>query len=168
MELIGEFKDDQYNCDYIDHIRNIARAIVLNERNEIALIHVSGNDIFGYRDYFETPGGGVNKNESLEQAVIREILEEIGYKCTIKNEIGWVKDFYNLIHRENHSYYFLLKVIEKETQHLEEYEKTMFKEIVWVSIEDAISLYKKMPNYGVSKLVKQRELPILNLVKLML
>ena len=44
----------------------------------------------------------------------------------------------------------------------------MFKEIIWVPIQEAISLYEKMPNSGVSKLVKQRELPILNLAKLMI
>ena len=168
MNFICELNDDQYSYDYIDHIRNVARAIGINDKNEIALIHVFGDDIFGHRDYFETPGGGVKDNELIEVAVLREILEEIGYKCKIESPIGWIKDYYNLIHRENHSYYFLLKIVEKDVQHLEEYEQTLFKEIIWVPIQEAISLYEKMPNSGVAKLVKQRELPILNLAKLMI
>ena len=92
MNFICELNDDQYSYDYIDHIRNVARAIVINDKNEIALIHVFGDDIFGHRDYFETPGGGVKDNELIEDAVLREILEEIGYKCKIEASIGWIKD----------------------------------------------------------------------------
>ena len=129
MNFICELNDDQYSYDYIDHIRNVARAIVINDKNEIALIHVFGDDIFGHRDYFETPGGGVKENELLEDAVLREILEEIGYKCKIESPIGWIKD------------------------------------ISFHPIDEAISLYENMQNELVGKLVKQRELPLLLMVK---
>ena len=37
--LIKELEDDQYPYDYIDHQRIIARGIILNENNEVALIY---------------------------------------------------------------------------------------------------------------------------------
>ncbi len=34
------------------------------------------------------PGGGIEKNESIEDAIIREILEETGYKVNILKKVG--------------------------------------------------------------------------------
>ncbi len=165
MELILELKDDQYEYKEITHIRKIARAVVLNNENKIALIHVKCDDIFGHRDYYELPGGGVNENEDLKDAVIREVEEEIGYTSKIICELGKVVDYYNLIKRCNHSNYFLVRTLKKTIQHLEEYEKDIFENIVWVGIDEAILLMNAQPNYGVNVLVKRREVPILKLAK---
>lgn len=85
-----ELHDDQYPCHGYTHQREIVRAFVYNEKNEFAIEHIFGEDIFGKRDYFETPGGGVEKGESLEDALIREIEEEIGCICEIKEYLGVV------------------------------------------------------------------------------
>lgn len=165
MKIINELIDDQYEYSYIDHERMIARAVVLNESNEIALIHVKCEDIFGKRDYYELPGGGVKPKEAVRDAVIREIEEEIGYTSYILGEIGLVKDYYNLLHRCNLNHYFLLKTINKTIQHLEEFEIGAFEEIIWVSIDKAIEMMNAQSNVKISKLVKERELPILRLAK---
>ena len=81
--LIKELEDDQYPYDYIDHQRIIARGIILNENNEVALIYIKGKDIFGERDYYETPGGGVNDGEDLYEGVLREV-EEMSYEDIAK------------------------------------------------------------------------------------
>ena len=56
-------------------IRNAAKAIILHD-NKILLdkCHVSG-----IGDYFALPGGGQNQYETMEEAVMRECLEETGY-----------------------------------------------------------------------------------------
>ncbi len=154
-------KDDEYPLDYIDHNRYIARAVIINDDKKIAILHVVRNDIFGNYDYYELPGGGVNNNESIEEAVIREAHEETGVSAFIVDKIGVVNDYYNLIHRHNINYYFLLKVKHIGHISLEEYEKSMIKETLWVTIDDAIRKFKEMPSSGVSLLVKNRELPIL-------
>lgn len=164
--LIKELEDDQYPYDYIDHQRIIARGIILNENNEVALIYIKGKDIFGERDYYETPGGGVNDGEDLYEGVLREVEEETGFKCEVIKELGYVKDYYNLIHRENLSYYFLLRFVSKGDTHLEFYEQEMFKGVYWFKLDDAIKVMNKKGTSGVAKLVKEREVPILKLSKL--
>lgn len=154
-------KDEQYPLDYIDHNRYIARAVIINNDRKIAILHVVRNDIFGNYDYYELPGGGVNNNERPEEAVVREAHEETGVSAFIVDKIGVVDDYYNLIHRHNINYYFLLKIKHFGHRTLEEYEKSMIKETLWVSIDEAIEKFKEMPSSGVSLLVKNREVPIL-------
>ena len=51
---------------------------------------------------------------------------------------------------------------------LEEYEKGIFEDIVWVSIDKAIALYKSKTNTKLGRLLCNRELPILEEVKTLL
>lgn len=165
MKLLYSLKDDQYPYKGIDHTREIVRAILLNQNNEILLEYIFDDDGFGHRDYYETPGGGVKNNESFEDALKREIAEEVGYKIAIISPIGDVIDYYNLIKRENHNHYFLARITGRCNKHPEEDEKKRIKKIVWVNIDEAIRLYESMQDELVGKLVKRRELPILKLVK---
>jgi 8-oxo-dGTP pyrophosphatase MutT (NUDIX family) len=56
-------------------IRNAAKAIILHS-NKILLNKCYAPDI---GDYFTLPGGGQNQYETMEEAVVRECLEETGY-----------------------------------------------------------------------------------------
>ena len=165
MKVVASLTDEQYPLEYIDHTRYIARAILLNEKNEVALIKVNGDDIFGHRDYYETPGGGIKLNESHIDALHREIEEEVGYKCEVLSHIADVHDYYNLIGRKNYNHFYLVRRLEKVDQHLEPDEKIRIEKIIWVPIDEAIRLYENMQNVLVGKIVKQRELPILKMAK---
>ena len=160
-----KLNDNQYNNNGIDHIRKVSRAILLNENNQVCLLKISGEDIFGKRDYYETPGGGVDLNESYEDAIVRELDEEVGVNAHIILFIGEVIDYYNLIKRKNINRYFLCKIDSYTKIHHESLGDDMIEKIEFCELEEAISHYEKMNNYGVSKLVKQRELPILKEVK---
>ena len=168
MKQILYLEDEQYPLEYIDHTRYISRAILLNDKNEVALIKVNGDDIFGHRDYYETPGGGKKDKETIAQACLREVQEETGYESTILKELGLVVDYYNLIHRKNRNYYFLTKATHYVGKHLDNYEKTMLEKVIWVSIDEAIRLYENMGGSGVAIIVRNRELPILKKVKKLL
>lgn len=163
MKTILHLKDDQYPFTYIDQIREISRAVVFNDKGEIALTKLLADDKFGHRDYYELPGGGVQAEETHEQAVLREIEEEIGFAGEIIAEIGQVIDFYNLIHRENHNHYFLVKAHAFVGTRMEEKEKHLIEKIVWVDIEEAKRLFSKMNDTMLSVLVKRRESPILDI-----
>ena len=161
------FQDNIYPFKEIKEIRNVVRAILLDENNKIILLDMLRNDAFGYSKYVETPGGGVQENENLIDALKREIKEELGLQIKVIQKIEVVGDYYNLIYRKNINHYFLAQVISHSTKNLEEYEKIMIQDELHLNIDDAI---KKMEANigGVGELVKQRELPILFLVKNMI
>lgn len=168
MKTILKLTDNEFAFTYIDHTRKVARAILVNEKGEIALNKLHGEDKFGSRNYYETPGGGFKKYETSKQALYREIREETGYDIEILAPIGIVDDYYNLIHRHNKNYYYLCKTKLFLGKRLEEYEQSMIEKLVWVDIDTAIKLYEKMDVSPVARLVINRELPILKKVKEML
>jgi 8-oxo-dGTP diphosphatase len=59
-------------------IRNSAKAIVFHNGEVLLNRCVSDNgDI-----YYDLPGGGQNQYETMEEALVREVLEETGYDVT--------------------------------------------------------------------------------------
>jgi mutator protein MutT len=64
----------------------IRAGCILIEENKLALIerHRAG------RHYFSFPGGGVDEGESLEQAVVREVEEELGLQVDVIRKIAEV------------------------------------------------------------------------------
>ncbi len=162
------FEDDQYPNNGFDHIRKVVRAIVYDDNKNICLNKVDGNDIFGHRDYFETPGGGVEEKETLEEALKRELDEELGAEVEIIRPLLIIEDYYNLINRKNINYYYLCHLKSLHKPHLQEGEGDILKGNIWVSIDKAIELFNTSMNGKVALLVKQRELPIIELAKIYL
>lgn len=160
MKLLATFKDDQFEFQGITHNRIAARAVILNDKNEVAILRVYGQDGIEFRDYYETPGGGVKPNEPIDEAVIREAEEEIGYKCEIIAPIGIIEDDYNKIFRHNITHYYLLKTVKKTEKHLEDYETNLINTFIWVSIDEAIEIYKNFKPGKLAKIVQRREIPV--------
>ena len=165
MALKISLKDDQYPFQGVNHTREVIRAIFIDEHNNVCLEYLKDNDGFGPRDYYETPGGGAKPNETHEETLFRELKEEVGYESEVISFLGEVDDYYNLIKRKNHNFYYLVRRTKKVEQHLEEDEQIRINKIIWVPIDEAIRLYEGMQNVLVGRLVKQRELPILKLAK---
>ena len=160
-----ELKDTQYKEDGFTHTRVTARALVLDEQGRIALHHIHRDDIFGNEEYYETPGGGVDEGETLEQAVVRECKEELGEDIEVLRGLGVVKDAYNLIHRKNENHYFLCKKLSQGEKHFVSEGDSLIQKTIWVHLDEGIALLKKQSDHGVSALVKARELPILEEAK---
>lgn len=162
-----EFIDTIYEVKGNFHSRKIVRAILLDKDNNIVLEQVERDDDFGYSYYVETPGGGINKEENEIEALKREVQEELGYEIEVISYLECVKDYYNLINRENYNYYYLARIIGTCNSNKEELEKQILIGETHLPIDESIELMKKNIG-GVGKLVSQRELPILELVKLIL
>ena len=160
MKFYGELSDNEFEYDGIEHERIVSRGILINDDNKIALLKIEGLDEFGYRDYYETPGGGVENKESLIKAAKREIKEETGYDSKFIKSIGYVIDYYNLIKRKNITYYHIFKAKKYVGSSLEDYEKGLIKNIKFYSIDECIDLYKNHMNSKVGKIVQNRELRI--------
>ena len=70
-ELLIELKDSQWPLEYIDHDRNIVRAIVIDADNAFYFVRAERDDEFGRASLIETSGGGVERGEDLISALKR-------------------------------------------------------------------------------------------------
>lgn len=59
-----------------------------------------------YGEYYVFPGGGVEEGETLEQGVVREILEEFGINVEVIEQIAYRK-----VNEENDEYLFKCKYV---------------------------------------------------------
>ena len=110
LQLIIELEDTEWKYDYIDHDRNIVRAIVYDDEGFFYFVRAHRNDDFGNVTLIETSGGGVEAGKDLEAAIRRELNEELGVEVDIICKIGVVSVYYNLTHRHNINNYYLCKI----------------------------------------------------------
>jgi 8-oxo-dGTP pyrophosphatase MutT (NUDIX family) len=130
----------------------IRAGIVLIKDNKVALIerHRAG------LHYFIFPGGGVDEDESPEDAAIRETMEELGIEVAIKQKVAEVH-----IGPKSRQIYFLVEQIAGEfgTGTGEEYTHSAPDDPgsgvyipIWMPIEE-LSQHEKVFPVDVAKLV---------------
>lgn len=77
MDLLATFNDNEFEpTDYTDRLT--VKAVILNDNDEVLLFSKA------------LPGGGVEDGETNEEALSRELMEEIGAKVSIVRELGRV------------------------------------------------------------------------------
>ncbi len=164
-KIFLDFIPKNIKDDISYHDRIVIRAILLDENNFICLHQIKRDDIFGNLIYLETPGGGKEKDESLEDGLRREILEELGYTCEIIAYLGEVKDSYDLIKQRNHVHFFLAK-IKEDTHHLNRISKgdSLIEKSLKLKLEDVINIYENYADQPLLNIVKRRELPFFKIL----
>lgn len=166
MELKIELKDKEWSLEYIDHDRNIARAIVVDDNGYYYFVRAIRDDDFGKATLIETAGGGVEKGEDLNTAIKRELKEELGVDVDIICKLGVVSDYYNLIHRYNINNYFLCRISSFGEKNLTQDEIESFHlSTLKLKYEDAVNEYEKCSNTRLGRLIANRELPVLRYAK---
>ena len=80
----------------------------MDEEGFFYFVRVVRDDIFGNGAFIETAGGGVETGETPEEAIHRELKEELGASVEVLCKVGTVNDYYNQIHRHNVNHYFSL------------------------------------------------------------
>ncbi|HFZ1004055.1 TPA: NUDIX domain-containing protein [Klebsiella aerogenes] len=64
--------------------RPASRLIVLSPENHVLLYSFCHkDDALEGKTYWATPGGGLEHNESFEQAALRELFEEMTLRCLL-------------------------------------------------------------------------------------
>ena len=139
------FRDNENLLDFDNGniiLRNAVRAIII-DGNYILMAHLEKTDEYKF------PGGGRNDNETTEEAIKREVLEEIGFNVIKINEkIGIITEYAIAKEGGNNifkmvSEYYSVEVDQKQfEQNLEEYEKDLQFTPCWVEIKKAYETNK--------------------------
>ena len=138
---VKKVKDIKYNDDKFVFIYRVSALIFNKDKTKILLFF--GNDV----DYYMLPGGKVHQLEKSEDAIKREIAEELGFKelefelVGISEEV--VKDNENNIQQITLTYKCIYEYeIQKETFKSIESDWINFK---WVDIKE-LNNYKTHPS----------------------
>lgn len=148
--------------------RPSVRAIIMEDSNKIALVHSNNHH------YYKFPGGGIEKGETHSEALIREVMEEVGLSVIPTS----IKEFGNVLRLqkgnegpniifEQENFYYTCKV-EKSVgiQNLDEYEQKAQFELKIVTLDEAI---KENENYKCEDLFSQlmidRDRRVLELIR---
>lgn len=122
-------------------VKPAARTIIVDEENDkIAILEVK------HGAFHKIPGGGVEDNESIEDAAIREAFEESSCDVELIAKLGESEfenpDVPGLFH---HSVCFLAKKLkDHKTLHFDEWEKENHYKLVRVTFDDAIKLFESI------------------------
>lgn len=123
--------DSNYNQDVKHKIAS--RALIIKD-NKVAILYSKK-----YNAYI-TPGGGLEKNENLEQACIRETKEETGLFIQPIEKIAVVDCNYPKI-RIEHNYFVCNLVSCSESNDRTKHEKDQDLELIWLSIQELKHAY---------------------------
>ena len=153
------FHKANLNLNGISICRKAVRAVIIKNR---MLFMVYLNETNEYK----FPGGGIEGNETHEEALKREVIEETGAKVKrIGNVIGIITE-YNKQENDSVDYFKMISTYYEveiedhfEEQRLDEYEKNFGFRPKWINIKEAESVNKKMVNrkVGISTVGIKRE-----------
>ncbi len=97
-------------------------------------------------DYWMLPGGGLEKNETLEECCIREISEETGYLVKPIKEYLVMNEYYEECRYVSH--FFICEVIGQGEQKLTEVEKMRGLIPKWINIQFFLDIVSKHQDYA--------------------
>lgn len=146
------------------YLRRAVRAIVLSETGDVYLLKMSA------RNYHKLPGGGIDAGETIEEALQRELFEEIGCPAEVTGEVGEIVEFRSEMSMEQHSYCYLAKQSGplRETALEEDEVEDGAETVVAATIDDAIALLEAdEPNNYDGKFIQKRDLTFLRAAKML-
>jgi mutator protein MutT len=126
-------------------IRETARGVILRGNNLLLLRRTRKNNEGTIDNWLSIPGGGLDPGETPEQAIVRELQEELG--VTVKIDSFLAKQ--DVPTDESRHYYFLCSILDGEPriqEQSEEYERMQSEipntyTIEWTDMADP-----KLPN----------------------
>ena len=170
MRLLFEIDTKDYDRNGVAFVRHSARCIHI-KNGLAAMVHSIKYD------YYKFPGGGIEKDESPEQAMIRETREEAGLTVIPESvkEYGYV----HRIQKSDHdgedyfvqdNFYYLCDVEEGiQAQNLDDYEADEKFTLEYVEPDKAIFINRKAkqsPNgHTMRDIELEREARVLELLK---
>lgn len=142
--------------------RDAARAVLLDKDDGVFLLKV------GKHNYHKLPGGGVDEGEDMKAALARELLEEVGCKAEIIDEVGEIIEYRDQFELIQTSHCYLARQIDEQVDaSLEEGEiEEGLHEVKASSIDEAISLLENdEPDNYEGRFIKIRDTALLKKAK---
>ncbi len=139
MKILKTFNEEQVTEEDEPSMlhRRAVRGVVFDDNKNIAFIFARNYN------YYELPGGGVEKDETIEEGFIRECKEETGCDVKVIKEIGRILELRKRSKLINDSHCYIAKIIgDKGDVSMTEKEIEEGKEVIWVPIEEALCLIK--------------------------
>ncbi len=162
MKTIATIRDidigfESINTDF-SNTRTAARSILIDENNLIALIFV------GKDKYHKLPGGGVEGDETIIEALKRELLEEAGCYFCDAQELGITEEYLGRFGLFQTSYCFISKVKgEKGLPSFDNGEIANEFSLKWVDLKKSINILtaeKEHADYQ-ARFINTRDLSLL-------
>lgn len=118
-------------------LRKSARVILLNKEGNMATQYLNTYT------YHKLPGGGVDAGESIEEALKREVREEVGCDCEIIRPVGMTIEYRNKYQLLHISYCYVANVVGEIGQPaLEGGEIEEGQETLWLTPEEVLEKMK--------------------------
>ena len=141
MKLLGEITEKDIGISQPSggevkyKLRKAARAVVFDQTGRIALMNVSK------RGYHKLPGGGVEAEEDVAEALRREVLEETGCEIRIMEPVGMTIEYRNARELLQLSFCFHGEMVGQPGElSLTELEAENGFRLEWVTLEEARKL----------------------------
>lgn len=149
-------EDDIYPESPTLYYRKSVRAFPVYE-GRIYLNHILTTDMFGKRDHYETPGGGVEENETSIEAIVRELKEELGAKTCKVIPLGRVGVQYHVLQKIDISEFYIAEISDFEAPNLTSYELDVLQEPTSFTYDELLEILSHPKMDNVEKIIYQRE-----------
>lgn len=142
MDLIAKITDESIGEEIVKMQNRIhrraSRGIVLDESGNMAVFYKKNKNLY------KLPGGGLEGNESFEEAFIREVREEVGCEIEIVETLGYIEEYKTKDSYMQTSCVYIGKVIRKldhiELTKMEEHEGG---QRLWLKPQEALQRMKE-------------------------
>lgn len=166
MRLLFQIDTKDYDLNGVAFIRHSARCINIKS-GLVAMVHSIKYD------YYKFPGGGIEKEESKENAMIRETQEEAGLVVIPESikEYGYVHRIQKSDHDDadyfiQNNYYYLCDVEDSiQSQDLDDYEADEEFTLEYVEPDKAIFVNRNVNHGPKEQTMLEREARVLELLK---
>ncbi len=166
MRLLFELDKKDYEKCTRSYVRNSARSIIIRN-GRVAMVHSLKYD------YYKFPGGGIEEGESIEDAVVRETLEESGLRIdrSTMREYGYVHRIQKNTYDSEEcfiqdNFYFLCEAGEgRAPQKLDAYEARERFTLEFVEPEKAMAVNRAKGHGPKDPVMLEREARVLEMLK---
>ena len=163
MRLLFEIDTKDYDPNGKAFVRPSVRGIIIRD-GKVAMVHSLKYD------YYKFPGGGMEDGEGLEEALLREVVEESGLQVILSS----IRE-YGLVHRVQKgqkkamfiqdNYYYLCDVEEKVgSQKLDDYEAEERFTLEYVYPTHAIRINREVDHGPKDQIMLEREARVLEMM----